>query len=196
MDRIISQITQIVKPPPSTSQPQVKVDEIERCKSFLEIQTVNKKLFPIFRATCEALGLLCDDKEWETALEEALIMEEVLEQMADDILIRVSNLLSIQNIHINNLEGCVLYKLEVILNGSSKSVTDFGLSPILTNLLGELKNKLLMEEKNYKRGLLMEENKVYVSHPKNPERSETVTLGCDVKEQSTSHRKRPLKETF
>ncbi|GJW57275.1 hypothetical protein Tco_0104006 [Tanacetum coccineum] len=41
------------------------------CHSFEDIQTVNKRLYSTFRAACEALGLLVDDKEWDTALMEA-----------------------------------------------------------------------------------------------------------------------------
>ncbi|GJX03277.1 DNA helicase [Tanacetum coccineum] len=40
------------------------------CKTFDDIRTVNKRLHPTFRAACEALGLLGDDKEWHTELEE------------------------------------------------------------------------------------------------------------------------------
>ncbi|GJR60299.1 DNA helicase [Tanacetum coccineum] len=41
------------------------------CKTFKDIQTVNKVIYDTYRAACEALGLLGDDKEWHTALEEA-----------------------------------------------------------------------------------------------------------------------------
>ncbi|GKA30666.1 DNA helicase, partial [Tanacetum coccineum] len=41
------------------------------CQTFEHIRTVNHILFPTFRAACEALGLLGDDKEWDIALEEA-----------------------------------------------------------------------------------------------------------------------------
>ncbi|GJV32063.1 hypothetical protein Tco_1392463 [Tanacetum coccineum] len=41
------------------------------CRTFEDIRTVNRRLYPTFRAACEALGLLGDDKEWHIALEEA-----------------------------------------------------------------------------------------------------------------------------
>ncbi|GJY83595.1 DNA helicase [Tanacetum coccineum] len=44
---------------------------IGRCQSFEDIRTVNSRLYSTFRAACEALGLLGDDKEWDTALMEA-----------------------------------------------------------------------------------------------------------------------------
>nr|GEZ76828.1 reverse transcriptase domain-containing protein [Tanacetum cinerariifolium] len=41
------------------------------CKSPDEVRTVNGQMLPTFRAACEALGLLGDDKEWDIALEES-----------------------------------------------------------------------------------------------------------------------------
>ncbi|GJX60495.1 DNA helicase [Tanacetum coccineum] len=41
------------------------------CKSPDEVRTVNGQMLPTFRAACESLGLLGDDKEWDIALEES-----------------------------------------------------------------------------------------------------------------------------
>nr|GEU81997.1 copia protein [Tanacetum cinerariifolium] len=41
------------------------------CRAFWEVQTVNGVFYPTYRAACQALGLLGDDKEWEIAFEEA-----------------------------------------------------------------------------------------------------------------------------
>ncbi|GJR01918.1 DNA helicase [Tanacetum coccineum] len=41
------------------------------CRAFLEVQIVNNILHPTYRAACQALGLLGDDKEWEIAIQEA-----------------------------------------------------------------------------------------------------------------------------
>nr|GEV41665.1 DNA helicase [Tanacetum cinerariifolium] len=43
------------------------------CRDFLEVQTIYDVFYPTYRATCEALGLLGDDREWETTLEEACV---------------------------------------------------------------------------------------------------------------------------
>nr|GEV97619.1 DNA helicase [Tanacetum cinerariifolium] len=103
------------------------------CKSFEDIRTVKENIHPTYRAACEALGLLGDDKEWTTALEEASLSATSAElrslfaliltccevtnplklwkkywrQMADDIP-------TIRNIDINGpeLESYVLYELE------------------------------------------------------------------------------------
>ncbi|GJR71017.1 DNA helicase [Tanacetum coccineum] len=136
------------------------------CKSFEDIRTVNHKVYPTFRAACEAFGLLGDDKEWDTALLEAcfsstpnelrnlfaqlLIFCEVSdpmrlwrkywERMSDDIPLRVSEEHHIPGIHINNpeLEQYALFELEIILKTFSKTISDFGLPTLSRHLLDEL----------------------------------------------------------
>ncbi|GKC83966.1 DNA helicase [Tanacetum coccineum] len=70
--------------------------------------------------------------------------------MSDDIPLRVSKEHRISNLHINDpeLEQYVLFELEIILKAYSKTVTDFGLPPLSTHLLHELRNIELMEEMN------------------------------------------------
>nr|GEV02719.1 hypothetical protein [Tanacetum cinerariifolium] len=41
------------------------------CKSPVEVRTIYDHILPTYRAACEALGLLGDDKEWDIALEES-----------------------------------------------------------------------------------------------------------------------------
>ncbi|XP_076951991.1 uncharacterized protein LOC143625576 [Bidens hawaiensis] len=41
------------------------------CQSYACIRTVNGHCYPTFRQACEALGLLGDDKEWSSAIDEA-----------------------------------------------------------------------------------------------------------------------------
>ncbi|GKE49318.1 hypothetical protein Tco_1480576 [Tanacetum coccineum] len=43
------------------------------CKSPIEVRTVNGQILLTYRAACEALGLLGDDKEWDIALEESAV---------------------------------------------------------------------------------------------------------------------------
>nr|GEU71415.1 DNA helicase [Tanacetum cinerariifolium] len=118
------------------------------CKTFKDIRTVNKVIYDTYRAACEALGLLGDDKEWHTALKEAafsstptelrnlfvqiLIFCEVAalkrlwdtywRKMSDDIPKIISETHRILNLHINDpeLQAKVLYKLEVILKGQRR----------------------------------------------------------------------------
>ncbi|GKA33004.1 DNA helicase [Tanacetum coccineum] len=116
------------------------------CKSPDEVRTVNVQKLPTFRAACEALGLLGDDKEWDIALEEPtasatskeiiILFAQILiycdvadlvklwakhwEAMQDDIPVKISKATGIQNYH-------------------------------------DLQNNLLMEEKNYKCDLLKQD---------------------------------------
>ncbi|GJY86834.1 hypothetical protein Tco_0500860 [Tanacetum coccineum] len=131
------------------------------------------------------MGLLGDDKEWDIALDESAIsatsveiralFAQILiycdvaypkklsakhwEAMRDGIPSKISEATGIPRYHINTpeLQGYILYELEAILNGFGKSVKDFRLPPLPRQLLEQLKNKLLMEEKNYKRELLLQE---------------------------------------
>ncbi|GJT67838.1 DNA helicase [Tanacetum coccineum] len=79
--------------------------------------------------------------------------------MGDDIPTKISKKTKIPNycVNIKELQGYILYELEKILNGFGKSVTEFGLQPPPQHLLRDLQNKLLMEEKIYKRDLLRKE---------------------------------------
>ncbi|GKE61002.1 DNA helicase [Tanacetum coccineum] len=155
------------------------------CRSPVEVRTVIGQVLPTYHAACEALGLFGDDKEWDIALEESAVLVtsgeirtlfvQILiyydvavpkklwakhrEAMRDDIPSKISKGTGIPRYHVNTpkLQGYILYELEAILTSFGKSVKDLGLSPLLQHLLEQLKNKLLMEEKNYKRELLLQE---------------------------------------
>ncbi|XP_071700127.1 uncharacterized protein [Rutidosis leptorrhynchoides] len=139
---------------------------------------------------CEGLGLLGNDSEWTTALQEASasttraqlrslfvqmlmfcevmsplrLWNENLELMADDIPLRAADSLHIDNLHINDTElrQYVLCEIEVILNSYNKSITDFGLPPLSENLLRELNKRLIMEERNYDRQALRNEFEILI----------------------------------
>ncbi|GJY61090.1 DNA helicase [Tanacetum coccineum] len=91
------------------------------CKSPVEVRTVNGQILPTYRAACEALGLLADDKEWDIALEESTFSA-------------------------TSKELRILFSQILIY-----------CDPPPQHLLKDLQNKLLMEEKNYKRDLLRDE---------------------------------------
>nr|GEU72546.1 DNA helicase [Tanacetum cinerariifolium] len=160
-----------------------RIDEIQNYID--EVQTVNGQILPNYRAACEALSLLGDDKEWDTALEEStisatskelmILFSQILiycdvadplklwikykEAMGDDIPAKISRKTKIPNFHVNTeeLQGYILYELEKILNSFGKSVTEFGLQAPPQHLLRDLENKLLIKEKHYKRDLLKED---------------------------------------
>ncbi|GKE01610.1 DNA helicase [Tanacetum coccineum] len=116
----------------------------------------SSELFYFAMTACEALGLIGDDKEWDIALDESIVSASSAElrTLFAQILIYC-----ILNYYVNTpeLQGYILYELEAILNGFGKSVKDFGLPPPPERLLKDLRNKLLMEERNYKRDLLMQD---------------------------------------
>nr|GEY43877.1 DNA helicase [Tanacetum cinerariifolium] len=149
------------------------------CKSPIKVRTVNGQVLPTYRVACEALGLLGDDREWDIALEESTVsassaqlrtpFAQILiycdlsdppklwrkhwEAMQHDIPTKISETTGILNYDVNTheLQDHILYELETILNGFRKSVKEFGLPSPPERPLKDLKNKLLMKEKNYKR---------------------------------------------
>ncbi|XP_071700069.1 uncharacterized protein [Rutidosis leptorrhynchoides] len=144
------------------------------------------------------MGLLGDDKEWLAAIEKAcataiarelrnlfchiLLHSEVADPlklwqksrryMADDIRAAVSLRMPSITINLNDLEGFVLYEIQILLSNHSRNVSDFGLLTIPQQLLDDLHNRLIMEEKNYDREALMAEKSVLVSNLN--ERQKTV----------------------
>nr|GEU29095.1 DNA helicase [Tanacetum cinerariifolium] len=91
------------------------------------------------RAACQALGLLSDDKEWEIAFQEACgsVTPEELRFLFSHTLLYY--------------DGYTLYEIEIILSNHGKSLHVFGLPPHPQDLLAQLANRLLMEERNYNR---------------------------------------------
>ncbi|XP_071700068.1 uncharacterized protein [Rutidosis leptorrhynchoides] len=84
--------------------------------------------------------------------------------MADDIRAAVSMRMPSITINLNDLEGFVLYEIQILLSNHSKNVSNFGLPTIPQQLLDDLHNRLIMEEKNYDHEALMAEKSVLVSN--------------------------------
>nr|GEY44114.1 helitron helicase-like domain-containing protein [Tanacetum cinerariifolium] len=116
------------------------------CKSPIEVRTMKDEILPTYRATFEALD---PSKLWA----------KHWQAMKDDTLMKISKSTGIPNYHVNTseLQGYILYELETILDGFGKCVKDFRLQSPPKHLLKDLENKLLMEEKNYNRELLMQD---------------------------------------
>ncbi|GJY15965.1 DNA helicase, partial [Tanacetum coccineum] len=71
--------------------------------------------------------------------------------MSYDIPKKVSERVQISDYHLNDdsLQGYTLYEIEIILSNYGKSLHTFGLPPPPQDLLAQLANRLLMEERNY-----------------------------------------------
>ncbi|GJS91734.1 DNA helicase [Tanacetum coccineum] len=155
------------------------------CRRFRDIRKVNDIVYPTCRATCQALGLLEDDQEWENTMQEAActatpaelqtlfahiltfchvtdpvsLWGRVWKSMSEDLPYTSLISLNIPNLHIDDsqLEDYVLYELEGCLNHCSRSLTNFGLQLPPEDLMSILRNRLLMEKKSYNRELLAKE---------------------------------------
>ncbi|GJW14187.1 DNA helicase [Tanacetum coccineum] len=144
-DRVVANITTPIGETTSTSNVQnIQIDEIQ---NFVEARYVSPHEacwrileFPIHYRDLAVLTLA---KFWK--------------HMSEDIPRRLSSLLQILEIAENETEmkEGVLFKIEAILNSNSKPLKDFGLPMPPRRLLDILQNRLLMEERNYKRELLL-----------------------------------------
>ncbi|XP_071730790.1 uncharacterized protein [Rutidosis leptorrhynchoides] len=85
--------------------------------------------------------------------------------MSDDIPIQTAATLHMSKITINSddLESYVLYELQILLTEHSRNVTDFGLPAVPQNLLDDLHNRLIMEERNYDREALSNEKTILLT---------------------------------
>ncbi|XP_071729023.1 uncharacterized protein [Rutidosis leptorrhynchoides] len=146
---------------------------------FLRMLLCHQKGGKSFADIRTAIGLLSDDKDWSTALEDASVSassselrsvfanilmycsvtnplnlwEKHWKLMSDDISIRAATSLNMSKLHINTeeLHNFVLYEVELLLNQCSRSIAEYGLPSLPSDLLLDLANRLIMEEKNYDR---------------------------------------------
>ncbi|KAK9049501.1 hypothetical protein SSX86_031532 [Deinandra increscens subsp. villosa] len=158
------------------------------CCSFEDIKTVNGIIMPTYRAACEKLGLIGNDREWELTLEDAALWatpsqirhlfthlllfceisnplqlwEKYWEKMADDFSYNITQETNIEShcIPPDALQQRILYELAKLLHLSSTSSTlsEFGLPMPQGEYTQLLDNILIMEERFYDRNALTLEN--------------------------------------
>ncbi|KAD5961964.1 hypothetical protein E3N88_13437 [Mikania micrantha] len=158
------------------------------CRSFSDIRTIAGFTFATYRAACEKLGLIGDDKEWvfafgkasawATASELRSLFTHMLlhceisnplqlwnthwQSMSDDITMYIQHETALDFIHVNenDIQQHVLYELEKLLNSasSSTSLSDFGLPMPSSQYLLPLRNRLILEERCYDRSALHIQN--------------------------------------
>ncbi|XP_071689033.1 uncharacterized protein [Rutidosis leptorrhynchoides] len=71
--------------------------------------------------------------------------------MSNDIPLRAATSLKLPKLHINrdDLHNYILYEVEILLNQCGKTLSDFALPSLPDDLLLDLVNRLIMEERNY-----------------------------------------------
>ncbi|GJY90567.1 DNA helicase [Tanacetum coccineum] len=127
-------------------EPAVQILSVHLEDMQRELQKVNHVLYPPYKATCKALDLLGDDKEWEITLEEACgsATPEELRFTSHDMPKRVSETVQIPDCHLNNdsLQGYTLYEIEVILNNYDEApMNDRRCFEVLDRTLRDILNK-------------------------------------------------------
>lgn len=154
--------------------------------SFKHIRTVEDELYPTNRTACEEMGLLGNDQEWTIALQEAsmtattsqmralfcqmlifcdvadpvLLFQTHSADMSEDIPGILSQILHLKEVHLTDdeLQAGLLYELQAGLIFYGKSLKDFAIELPPKYLLEILKNRALMEERNYDPEVLKRES--------------------------------------
>ncbi|GJY72845.1 DNA helicase [Tanacetum coccineum] len=146
------------------------------CRDFKEVQTIGHVLYPTYRAACEAMGLLGDDREWEIALEEACVSatSPELRSLFCHILLHcdVADPRKLWTKFWKEMGHDIPERVSdtIILSNCGKSLQNFGLPLPPQDLLTQLNNRLLIEERNYNRVALMHEKNEYVPRLNNKQR--------------------------
>ncbi|CAI9259461.1 unnamed protein product [Lactuca saligna] len=152
--------------------------------SYEEVRTVSGTVYSDFRATCDSLGLIGEDREWMDAFTEAsewatssqlrslfcylLLLCDVNDpmclwhfgwkKMSDDLVhnIKMSNPGVDVIIDDLHVQQMVLYELDHVLRSStpSKSVVDFHLPKPTEETVAMLRNRLFLEETTYDKDIL------------------------------------------
>ncbi|GJW74052.1 DNA helicase [Tanacetum coccineum] len=151
LDRILAKINKpIGKTSTLAGNNPIQIDEIQNFDDE-----------PVTNLSCRVRS---EDRELDIALKEATVAgsSSELRSLFMHILIycEVADPSKLWTKHLTSMGDDIpakCQKQQAILNGYGKSVKDFGLPDPPPHLLEDLKNKFLMEEKNYKSELLMQE---------------------------------------
>lgn len=167
--------------------------------NFDDIKTVNGIAYPSYQAACKSLGLLGDDKEWISALTDALNTSSCSElrqlfvtiilfcdvanpqllfdahwpSMCDDILYKLRKTFAMPNLIVpeSELKNSLLYELEQLFNASSSSLQNHHLPMPDEHRMSEIRNKLLREELNYDYHDLENEHSALITQLNNNQRN-------------------------
>ncbi|KAM0010388.1 putative DNA helicase [Helianthus debilis subsp. tardiflorus] len=127
------------------------------CQSFNCIKTVNGHVCATYRNACERLGLIGDDREWSCAFEEASLWatSSELRSLFIQILMYcdISDPLQLWNAHWPRMADDGERSFGIV-NDDERREFEFGLPMPTPGMLERLRNRMLMEEKNYDRHAL------------------------------------------
>ncbi|XP_068309880.1 uncharacterized protein [Pyrus communis] len=145
--------------------------------SFNDLRTVKGILEPTFQAACTSLGLLGDDKEWNSAMLEAVVtassfqlrqlfvtlvlfcnvanpstlFETHWKTMCDDISKNMMNAFGLQDVskYQDQLRNSLLYELEKLFAASNSSLSKHHLPQPNKLMMDRITNRSLREELDY-----------------------------------------------
>ncbi|KAM2883182.1 hypothetical protein COP2_016053 [Malus domestica] len=159
--------------------------------SFDHLKTVKEVLEPTFQAACMSLGLLGDDREWNSAMLEAVItassfqlrqlfvtlvlfcdvtdpsalFEAHWKTMCDDISKNMHNVFGLQDLskYQDELRNSLLYELEKLFTASNSSLSKHHLPQPNNLMMDRLKARSLREELNYDVNSLKQEHSLLIA---------------------------------
>nr|XP_028954994.1 uncharacterized protein LOC114823729 [Malus domestica] len=158
--------------------------------SFDHLKTVKEVLEPTFQAACMSLGLLGDDREWNSAMLKAVItassfqlrqlfvtlvlfcdvtdpsalFEAHWKTMCDDISKNMHNAFGLQDLskYQDELRNSLLYELEKLFTASNSSLSKHHLPQPNNLMMDRLKARSLREELNYDANSLKQEHSLLI----------------------------------
>ncbi|CAN6554501.1 unnamed protein product [Malus baccata var. baccata] len=166
-------------------------DPDARSFSFDHLKTIKGILEPTFRAACTSLGLLGDDKEWNSAMLEAVVtassfqlrqlfvtlvlfcdvtdpstlFETHWKTMCDDISKNMINAFGLQDLsnYQDQLRNSLLYELEKLFTASNSSLSKHNLPQPNNSMMDRLTNRCLREELDYDVHSLKHEHSILIN---------------------------------
>jgi hypothetical protein len=146
------------------------LNHVKRAESFDHLKTIGGIFQSTYQATCKALGLLGDDKEWIESLQEAifitsssqlrqlfvsiilfyevadpkLLFSTFWQYMYNNIISRLRSLYQMPNLQLSDdeIQNYMLYQLELLFNASTTSFSKHNLPMPNSRLMTEIRNKM------------------------------------------------------
>lgn len=183
----------------------VLLNTVKGATCYDDIKTVSGVLYPSFKETCYALGLLDDDKEYIDGISEAsfwgsghylrslfvtllfsncisrpeVVWEKTWNLLAEDILHKQKNILQYKDLELSDeqLKSYTLVEIEKLLQSNGKTLRDYPTLPFPNLIIiEEGKNRFIQDELCYDRINLARDHKTLLFSLNNEQRNIYQTI--------------------
>ncbi|XP_038711761.1 uncharacterized protein LOC120005955 [Tripterygium wilfordii] len=152
----------------------ILLSHIKGPTNFIDVRTVNGKVYNTFKDACNAMGLIGNDKEWHEAMKEAAnwatskqlrnlfvtmilfcevvdandLFQASVQNLGEDVVYQLRQKLGMSTINISETETTnrVLVELQTLLKRNGSSLNEPGLPEPQTAQIQEMANTMLNEE--------------------------------------------------